>query len=269
MSTAVFFHAHPDDESLLTGGTMALLARAGHRVVLVTATAGEAGLSGQEPGTALGRRRRAELDRAADLLGCARVEVLGYPDSGSAGPPPADCFARVPVDAAAGRLAEILRAERAELLTGYDPAGGYGHRDHVQVHRVARAAAALAGTPLLLEATVDRRALQRALRLVTPLTRGAPDFRPERFAERYGDPESITHRVPVGAVAAAKRAAMRAHLSQASGGDTPRSLERFSRLPAPLFRAVFGREWYAQPGAPRPARPLSDPLRSAAGPRSQ
>ena len=63
----------------------------------------------------------------------------------------------------------MLREERADVLTAYDPAGGYGHPDHVQVHQVGARAAALAGTPVLLEATVDRTALRRALRLVSRL----------------------------------------------------------------------------------------------------
>lgn len=93
---AVFFHAHPDDEALLTSGTMATLAAAGDRVVLVVATAGEAGLAAGQlrADGGLGGRRRAELQASARALGVSRVEVLGYADSGLATdpspPPPAD-----------------------------------------------------------------------------------------------------------------------------------------------------------------------------------
>ncbi|MFD0890019.1 PIG-L deacetylase family protein, partial [Streptosporangium algeriense] len=80
--TAVFFHAHPDDEALLTAGTMAMLAAQGHRVVLVVATSGELGQADLEPGEALGAARMAELYRSAAALGCARVVNLGYGDSG-------------------------------------------------------------------------------------------------------------------------------------------------------------------------------------------
>jgi LmbE family N-acetylglucosaminyl deacetylase len=82
--TVIFFHAHPDDEALLTSGTMAKLAAQGHRVVLVVATAGEAGLSSEEFRTdgQLGDRRVDELQRSADALGVSRLEVLGYADSG-------------------------------------------------------------------------------------------------------------------------------------------------------------------------------------------
>src|SRR5690242_4189144 len=169
--TCVFFHAHPDDEALLTGGTMAGLAAQGHRVVLVVATAGENGLSGTATASRLGRLRTAELDASAALLGCARVRHLGYGDSGldgRAAPPPGGPhpFAQVPVCEAAAALAGILREEHADLVTGYDAAGGYGHPDHLQVHHVAAEAARLAGTEVLLEATVDRALLLRALRLV-------------------------------------------------------------------------------------------------------
>src|SRR4051812_39360381 len=87
--TLVSFHAHPDDEALLTGGTLARAAAEGHRVVLVTATAGEAGLSadGMQDGARLEARRREELANSARALGCARWEVLGYPDSGWGTPP--------------------------------------------------------------------------------------------------------------------------------------------------------------------------------------
>ena len=87
--TIVFLHAHPDDESLLTGGTMARLAAEGHRVVLITATAGEHGLASRAVHAVgeLGRQRLAELDAAAEILGVADVIQLGYADSGMADAP--------------------------------------------------------------------------------------------------------------------------------------------------------------------------------------
>src|SRR3954454_19816003 len=96
-STLVAFHAHPDDESLLTGGTLARCAAQGHRVVLVVATSGERGL-GHETAD-LGPRRRAELERAARLLGVSRTVLLGYGDSGFRDPvePPADSFCAAPI----------------------------------------------------------------------------------------------------------------------------------------------------------------------------
>ena len=95
--TLVALHAHPDDESLLTGGTLARAAAQGHRVVLVVATAGERGLAQEAAG--LGARRVAELERAAELLGVTRTVLLGYGDSGfrePAEPPPGSlCAAAV------------------------------------------------------------------------------------------------------------------------------------------------------------------------------
>jgi LmbE family N-acetylglucosaminyl deacetylase len=259
VSTYVFFHAHPDDEVLLTGGSMALLAARGHRVVLVTATTGERGLAGESVTRgrrSLGTLRLDELKASADILGCARVVLLGFPDSGSALSPAPGSFATVPVEVAATALAEVLVDERADVVTGYDAAGGYGHPDHVRVHHVARAAARLAGSPLLLEATVDRRALRRALRIAAPFARGAPDFRARRFADLYTAHDSITHRIDVRGLAAQKRAAMRAHLSQTTGGDGLRSVARFVNLPPPIFRAVFGWEWYVSVQNSSRRRPL-------------
>ena len=249
MSTIVFIHAHPDDEALLTGGTMALLARAGHRVVLATATAGEAGLA--ETATPdLGRRRADELARAAALLGCARTVLLGYPDSGMRKHPVArpDAFARQPVHVPARRLAELLCEEQADAVCCYDPAGGYGHPDHVQVHRIGLAAAELARTPVVLQATVDRRALQRALRMLSFIRPDVPELRPGRYERLFTAHELITHRVDVGAVIDVKRAAMSAHVSQGGADDGERMLARFLRLPPPAFRLVFGREWFVEAG---------------------
>src|SRR5947208_12803701 len=79
--TLVAFHAHPDDEALFTGGTLARCSAEGHRVVVVTATAGELGLTGAGAAD-LGATRSAELDAAAAALGVARVVHLGYGDSG-------------------------------------------------------------------------------------------------------------------------------------------------------------------------------------------
>src|SRR5436853_7834738 len=90
MATMVSFHAHPDDEAIATGGTLAKAAAAGHRVVLVSATRGEHGEVAEGvlgAGEALGQRRERELAQAAEVLGVDRVEFLGYVDSGMMGTP--------------------------------------------------------------------------------------------------------------------------------------------------------------------------------------
>ena len=257
--TVVFFHAHPDDEALLTSGTMAKLAGLGHRVVLVVATAGESGLAADRlrAGGRLGDTRTAELRSSAEALGVSRVELLGYADSGLATeptpPPPSGRLPRLAdadVPEAAGRVAEILTEERAAVLTSYDANGGYGHPDHVAVHRIGALAAQLAGTPVVLEATVPRDRLLAAARLVNrmlPPSRRV-DLRP--WERAYSASAEVTHCIDVRRQAGARRASMRAHASQAAADSGPRTLGVFTRIPSPVFGRVFGREWYRQADAP-------------------
>jgi LmbE family N-acetylglucosaminyl deacetylase len=258
--TVVSFHAHPDDEALLTGGTLAKAAAEGHRVVLVVATDGAAGLAASSvlADGPLAARRGAELQASARLLGAHRVVSLGYDDSGMADAPTGAprAFARAAPEEAATRLAEILREEEADVLTIYDPAGGYGHPDHVQVHRVGVTAAAAAATPVVLEATVDRQLLQRALRFVHRLPGAPADFHPDRFAAAYTGRDALTHRVDVRAFVDQKRAALAAHASQATGDGDLRTIAAMLRLPRPVFRQVLGREWFVERGR-APGHPLA------------
>jgi LmbE family N-acetylglucosaminyl deacetylase len=265
--TLVSFHAHPDDESFLTGGTLARAAAQGHRVVLVTATDGERGLAAAADGTgaALARVRQHELEAAAHALGCARVVRLGYADSGllpEAGSPAG--FADADTDEIAARLAVILVEEKADALTVYDPQGGYGHPDHVQVHRAGTRAAALAGTPVVLEATLDGNLVDlvlRILRLVrNPLSRAAPLGGRRLFTPR----RALTHRVDVSRHLGAKRSAMSAHVSQQGSDTSVRMLTRFLRLPTPVFNLVFRREWFVEQGR-RPGPLLDDIFASLRG----
>lgn len=272
--TVVSFHAHPDDEALLTAGTLAQAAAAGHRVVLVVATPGEAGLTSSavldataRSGETLAGRRMGELRRSAQALGCARVECLGFADSGMADAPSgaAHAFATADRELAAGLLAEILRQERADVLTTYDPAGGYGHPDHVQVHHVGARAAQLAGTPVVLEATIDRRLLLRALRLGRRLPAVPRDLDPARFASAYTAPQLITHCIDVRRYLPQKRAAMAAHASQASSDSGDRTLAVLLRLPRLVQRILLGREWYVQRGMTPGRRLLGDVFASLDG----
>lgn len=265
--TVVSFHAHPDDEALLTAGTLARAAAEGHRVTIVVATNGEAGLAGSagphsRPGPHsvqdlnLGDIRLDELRTSAAALGCTRVVSLGYPDSGMRNEHAG--FASVPVDEAATRLAAVLTEEQADVLTVYDRNGGYGHPDHVQVHRVGHRAAELAGTRVVLEATVDRTALVRALSAIR-WTRLAPaNFAPDRMRSAYSDRAEITHRIDVRGQLSRKRVAMRAHATQATGGTGSRTLAFFLKLPGPLYRRVFGAEWFIERGRKPSAPPLDD-----------
>jgi len=262
--TLVVFHAHPDDEALLTAGTMARAAAEGHRVVLVVATDGALGLTDETEfgaaGDALAATRSRELAASARVLGVARTVELGHADSGSGpevwpDPPGGRRFVRVPVDEAASALADVLVEEGADVLTTYDPSGGYGHRDHVRVHEVGARAAELArerGLPVrVLWATVPRDLICRAIDLVARLYRFPPEFDRRSFDRAFSAKADITHRIPVRRYAGAKRAAMRAHASQAAdGGGGDRTLGMLVRIPRPLYDLVFGREWFVDPEAP-------------------
>ncbi len=249
MAAVTFFHAHPDDEAIATGGTMAALAAQGHRVVLVTATGGELGEIPDgllRPGETLAERRAAELSEAAAILGVDRQLWLGYEDSGMEGEPSSlrpGCFATADVEEAAARLAGILTAEGSEVLVTYDEHGGYGHPDHVQVHTVGMRAAALAGTPVVYLATVDRGFMEnlRALMADSGWTPSEQNEEQMEGADTMGEPsERITTEVDVSAHLATKRAAMRAHASQI-GEDSI-----FLSMPENIFSRVWGQEWYVR-----------------------
>ena len=248
--TVVSFHAHPDDEVLLTGGTLARAAAEGHRVVLVTATAGGNGLarSRYRGDGGLATRRMRELEASAAALGVAEVLPLGYEDSGMDGNAAGSTFVRADLEEAAARLALVLQHENADVLTVYDEHGGYGHPDHVRVHDVGVRAAQLAGTPAVLEATIDRDLLRRVVRLMRVARVGSALPFPS-LDQSFTPRRLLTHRVDVGEHLAAKRAAMAAHVTQASADEGDRSLAFFLRLPKPVFRLAFGHEWFVRRGA--------------------
>jgi LmbE family N-acetylglucosaminyl deacetylase len=248
--TLVAFHAHPDDESLLMGGTIARAAAEGHRVVLVTATDGGAGLASGSMGdrAELGRRRLAELEDAAALLGAAKVVHLGFLDG---------AFSDAGVEEPSRALLRVLAQENADLFTGYDPAGGYGHPDHVHVHRVARRAAQQAHGLPLLEATVDRGRVVRAARIVSALP-GAPPIDMERMRGSYLPRVELTHSVDVSTFVRVKVEALAAHLSQQTGGDGFRTVTMLRWLPGPAARFVLGREWFREVGRPAGDQLLDD-----------
>ncbi len=262
VATVIAFHAHPDDEVLLTGGTLALLAAQGHRVVIAVATDGAMGAA-TSPGS---QPRLRELQASASVLGAARVVHLGYADSGYGpilfpDPPDRARFARADLGEAAGRLAALIRAERADLLLSYDARGGYGHRDHVRVHEVGALAAELTGVRLL-EATLPRElvhGLARPMRLLGFAVRYDADGGRSGFTPRA----EITHRVRVGRYARQKQAALAAHYSQTSGKSRAAHLfHLLASMPTPLFRLAGGREWFAEPGA-RSATRITDVLQPA------
>ena len=249
--TLVTFHAHPDDEAITTSGTMARAKAEGHRVVLVVATRGELSSNGHDdlaPGETLRDRRVAEQEEAARVLGVDRLEFLGYHDSGMAGEATndaAEAFARADVDEAAGRLARLLVEEHADVLTVYDNHGGYGHPDHIQVHRVGIRAAELAGTPRVYESTMNRDYIQRLLVARADQMPDGPDAPDAASMDDFGSPEAIiTTTVDVRDYVDSKRAAMAAHASQIPADSF------FMSLPPPAFREAFGNEWFIRRDAP-------------------
>ncbi|MDV7240487.1 MULTISPECIES: PIG-L family deacetylase [Rhodococcus] len=257
MSVLVCFHAHPDDEVFTTGGVMRQAADAGHRVVVVTATDGALGEVPDgilSEGESLAERRRRELEHSTALLGAARVVMLHYADSGMAGTPENDnpaAFCNADVEEAAARLAAVLVEEAADVVTIYDPNGGYGHPDHVQVHHVGVRAAEMAGVPHVYEAAVSRDHI-RGLLAANP--QWSEDAQPPDL-DSFGLPESeITTVVDVSGVLEVKRAAMHAHATQI--GD----FGPFLAMPDEQLRAVFGQEWFRRRGAPDGLAESSLPL---------
>jgi len=268
----VAVNAHPDDEAILMGGTLARLSAEGHRVVLVTATDGDAGPSCAEYAVGgLGARRLLELRASALALGAAEVIDLGYGDSGMGPESLRPCGGRarlhtVDVAEAATRVGAIFHEQQADVVIGCDEAGGYGHRDHVQVHRIVRRAVHDLPHVRLFEATVPREPILRAVRIGHRMHL-LGDFDPDEWAGAFTPSASITHRVDVRDHIHAKRAAMAAHQSQAtSAGGRSRSLALTLSVPTPLLRHAVGREFFVEPrrttSPPAPADAFNDIVHS-------
>jgi LmbE family N-acetylglucosaminyl deacetylase len=253
MGTLVCFHAHPDDEAVSTGGTIAKAAAAGHRVVLVVATGGEFGEAPDDlrPGESLVARRRNETLSSAKTLGIARVVWLGYRDSGMTGweqnSDPAS-FLRADVEQAAQRLADLLTQEKADVVTVYDWHGNYGHPDHIQVHRVGHRAAELAGTPNVYEATMNRDHIARIMataRIAPPegATEDSSSWTDDGLPMGMSEAE-LTTKVDVSEFVWIKRDALASHASQVTDSRF------FLEMPHDAFAASFGTEWFIHKGRP-------------------
>jgi LmbE family N-acetylglucosaminyl deacetylase len=243
---------HPDDETIFCGGTMRRMADAGHRVIVVALTAGDAGAPTAD-GTAgdLGAVRASELTTAAQILGVDAVHHLGYPDSGLGPEPRPGTFATVPVAEASARLAAVLRSEGVTAVVCDDAEGIYGHPDHLRAHVVAVAAVRDAGVECVYEVTVDREHLHFVeTHLVATaseaLAESAPGSPPV-----FGRPTvEIDLVVDVGDALSAKRAAFAAHASQLPPGSPVMVLDDEA------FRAVYGLEWFCRTGGPGPIEDL-------------
>jgi mycothiol S-conjugate amidase len=150
-------HAHPDDEASKGAASVARYHAEGVRTVLVTCTGGEAGdilnpaMDRPEVRADLPATRMRELARAAEIIGYDTVELLGYRDSGMPDTPAnsaPDAFANAPLDEAVGRLVEIIRRERPQVIVTYpDEQKFYPHPDHLRVHDISLVAFDRAGDP--------------------------------------------------------------------------------------------------------------------------
>jgi LmbE family N-acetylglucosaminyl deacetylase len=250
--TVVFFHAHPDDEAIFTGGTISLLAAAGWPVTLVVATQGELGLP-RASGELIAPRRVDETRRSAEILGVSRLEWLGYHDSGMLGDPAnvaPGAFWSADTEEVARRVAAVLHHEEAAALVVYDQTGIYGHPDHVKVHQAGMRAGQLAGVAAIYEATVDREYLhfvETHLVVETGTDVGGLGL----VASHIGMPTVlIDTTVDVRSRLEVKRAAMAAHQSQIP--ETASAM----RLPTEAFAAVYGYEWFVRHGPRGPIEAL-------------
>ncbi|WP_329413296.1 N-acetyl-1-D-myo-inositol-2-amino-2-deoxy-alpha-D-glucopyranoside deacetylase [Streptomyces sp. NBC_00704] len=252
-------HAHPDDESINNGATMARYAAEGAHVTLVTCTLGERGEVipphlRELTGAALGEHRRGELAAAMAALGVTDFRQLGgpgrYGDSGMMGLSDNDdpaCFWQADVDAAAATLAEVILEVRPQVLVTYDDDGGYGHPDHVQAHRVAMRAADLAGAagwriPKVYWNRVPRSVADDAFARLRDELPALPFTRSAAVSDVPGvvDDGRVTTAIDgTGPPAAAKAAAMRAHATQVEVAPGDRYFALSNELAQPLFTTEY------------------------------
>ena len=261
-SRLMLVHAHPDDESIGTGATMAKYAAQGTGVTLVTCTLGEFGeiippdlahLAWDQENR-LGQHRIGELAAACAALGVTDHRFLGGPgrwhDSGMMGTGSNEldeCFWMANVDEAASALLEIIREVRPQVLVTYDANGFYGHPDHIQAHRVTVRAFELAdGLVRKLYATaVPQSVLAQAIKLMGD---DGTDFLAVESVDDlpFGVPDDqVTTEIDAAAYLDAKLAAMRAHASQIAV-DSP-----FFALSDRVGRRALGHEYYTLLAGPR------------------
>lgn len=254
--TVLAVHAHPDDETIFTGGTLAAYAARGVRVVVVTLTDGclgfdEAGLPGNAPGhdelqTVL--NRAVELSSALHELGVSEHFQLGYGDSGMAGWPQNNQEGRLcaaPVDEVVERLVEILDEVGPEVVLTYDANGFYGHPDHIRTHEVTVAAVERCGLDdiRLFEIAMPRSAVEGMIALAGEQADQLPDWVHDVPSFAVADGE-VTTTLDVTAKAGEKYRALTKHATQVDNAF-------FWELGEELYGALFGTEWYvARQGVP-------------------
>ena len=273
-------HAHPDDESNSTGGTLARYAAEGVRTVLVTCTNGEfgdapghikPGEDGHDPDE-VARIRLHELKVATDALDVSHVETLGYRDSGMPGWPQnehPDAFHAQPDDVVVPRLVALMERFRPQVMVTYFANSGYNHPDHLKAHEITRKAIDQRGIPNKLYLIARPRSYRERMREIAeqygvempqlPQPPPPDPSRPEQPPRPFGvDDALITTWIDASAYADRKRAALGAHLSQLEGSF-------FLRFPDEAFPQVFGTETFIRDldstGAPLPEDDLFAGLR--------
>jgi len=245
-------HAHPDDETINNGATMALYASLGASVTLVTCTRGEEGevlvpglihLSSAEQDK-LGIHRESELANAMNALGVTDYRFLGhYRDSGMMGTEPnnrPDVFWQADLDTAANQLVSIIEEIKPHILITYDEIGGYGHPDHIQAHRVAMRASELSQWQIqkIYWNTMPKSVIAQGIAKMKEIGSdffGAESVDDLPFAK---DDAFVTTLIDATPFVDAKMAAMKAHETQISL-DGP-----FFALSNNLGLQVWGHEYY-------------------------
>jgi N-acetyl-1-D-myo-inositol-2-amino-2-deoxy-alpha-D-glucopyranoside deacetylase len=247
MATLLLVHAHPDDESVSTGGVMMKAKAHGHRVVLITATRGEAGeiynMDEAASRPRLGEIRTEELRKATEILGVDRQEFLGYRDSGMVDTDDNKnprSFHQAPLQEAAARLAVFIREERPDVVVTYAEDGVYGHPDHVKAHHVAVAALDMLEREDLPVKKLYYTAIPRSM--MEAFVQSMPEEAQRAMGGNMriaGTPdELVTTKVDVHDYVERKRDAFRAHLSQ----NDPNSW--FATMQDQIYELAFGTEYY-------------------------
>jgi len=253
---AVF--AHPDDEAFGTGGTLSQYAVDGTKVYLVCATRGEVGeISDPSYATpeTLGQVREGELRCAAETMGVAELIFLDYRDSGMEGTPENQdprAFINAQAEEVVARLVGIMRRLRPQVVATFEPYGGYGHPDHIAIHRHTVAAFHAAADPTcypeqgpawqaerLFYTAIPRSFFLEMRRQLEELGEDTSEF------ERFDDPttgwpdEKVNVRMDISSTVEAKWQALNCHRTQFGPGNL------FRRLPEEKVKRMMSQEWFA------------------------
>jgi LmbE family N-acetylglucosaminyl deacetylase len=278
--TLMTVHAHPDDEATGTGGVLARAAAEGIRTILVTCTDGRCGDGpggvkpgepGHDPEAVVALRRR-ELEASCAVLKVSALETLGYGDSGMMGWAANDApgaFWTTPLEDAAGRVADLIRLYRPDVVVTYDANGFYGHPDHIKAHQATMAAVAETGIAAKVYwTTAPRSRMENFGKIMREAGADWAEPQPEPTEPEHAGPEQgppiglpdeeITTWVDTSAFGDQKFDALAAHASQSENIF-------FLRLGRERFTELMGQETFVRvhdtTGAPTPEDDLFAGLR--------